>query len=494
MAVTAETERVADVRRYRFTVDEFARMGEAGIFTAEDRVELLDGEIVAMTPIGALHAGLVSRLNELIVTCLAGNAYVGIQNPVRLDHHTEPQPDLVVARRRTSFYTDRHPEPGDIFLVIEVADSSLRYGRLEKVPRYGRAGIPETWLVDVEAVAVTVYTDPGAYGYANRQVRHRGDEIIATRAPEIRFSVDDVFAYLTSSTASEPQDRTDRRGLTHSKTGRPPALIGLDVGFSTSRTSGVARLGVDGELRLGSATSTWASRSVVVGTERADIAAIDAPYTTAKPDQIRSCEHVFTLGRFQRRCKPALSHVPGTGRELRDAGWNTAQQLRPIVHQKRVGAEVKFPRVEDSNVVEAFPNAYLGVCVSDDMYDRMPRLRRGEKFDWLFDCWVERGLIGPVVERIALEQLAALEGRFNRNRQHDERAALVCVLTAAGVYTGNYTAVGNEAGGYFFLPPWHSWATWAREELDRQRAREPGLEAWISGSRYLNEDSLPSSS
>ena len=138
MAVTAETERVADVRRYRFTVDEFARMGEAGIFTAEDRVELLDGEIVAMTPIGALHAGLVSRLNELIVTCLAGNAYVGIQNPVRLDHHTEPQPDLVVARRRTSFYTDRHPEPGDIFLVIEVADSSLRYDRLEKVPRYGR--------------------------------------------------------------------------------------------------------------------------------------------------------------------------------------------------------------------------------------------------------------------------------------------------------------------------------------------------------------------
>ena len=210
MSVAAGPERVAEVRRYRFTVDEFARMGEAGLFTEADRVELLDGEIVAMTPIGALHAGLVSRLTELVVTCLAGKAYVGIQNPVRLDHYTEPQPDLVVARRRTSFYTDRHPEPGDILLVIEVADSSLRYDRLEKVPRYGRAGIPETWLVDVEAVAVTVYTEPGPHGYANRHVRHRGDEIIATRVPEIHFLVDDVFPCLTSSTASEPQtERTD---------------------------------------------------------------------------------------------------------------------------------------------------------------------------------------------------------------------------------------------------------------------------------------------
>ena len=494
MAVTAERERVADIHRYRFTVDEFARMGEAGIFTEDDRVELLDGEIVAMTPIGALHAGVVSRLNELIVTRLTGKAYVSIQNPVRLDRHTEPQPDLVVAQRRKSFYTDRHPEPGDIFLVIEVADSSLRYDRLEKVPRYGKAGIPETWLVDVDAIAVTVYTGPCPDGYANRQVRHGGDELVATRAPEIRFSVDDIFEYLRSSTASEPQDRTGRGGQAHSKTRHSPTLIGLDVGFSTSPTSGVARLGADGELRLASATSTWASRSLVVGTERADIAAIDAPYTTVEPHEMRSCERVFTLGKFQRRCKPGLSHVPGTGRKLRAAGWKTAQQLRPIVYQKAVGAEVKFPRVEDSNVVEAFPNAYLGVCVSDDVYDQMPRLQRGRKFDWLFDCWVKRGLFRRAVEKIALEQLADLEDKFNRNRQHDERAALVCLLTAAGVFTGNYAAVGSEAGGYFFLPPWHNWATWAREELDRQRAREPGLEVWVGGSRYLNEDPLPYSS
>ena len=193
MAVAAEPERVAEGRRYRFTVDEFARMGEAGIFTADERVELIDGEILEMTPIGALHAAVVSRLTELLVTRLAGKAYVSVQNPIRLGDHTEPQPDLVVARRRDSLYTDRHPEAGDIHLVIEVADSSLRYDKLEKVPRYGRAGIPETWLVDLEAGEITVYTEPGPRGYAKQQVRPRGSELAATRVPDLTISVDEIF-------------------------------------------------------------------------------------------------------------------------------------------------------------------------------------------------------------------------------------------------------------------------------------------------------------
>ena len=195
MAVAAaERERIADGQRYRFTVDEFARMGEAGIFT-EDRVELIDGEILEMTPVSALHAGVVSWLNELLVTRLAGKAYVSVQNPIRLANNTEPQPDLVVARRRKSFYTDRHPEPDDIHLVIEVAESSLRYDKLEKVPRYGRAGIPEAWLVDLEAGEIGIYTEPGPDGYASRQVRHAGDDVVTAAAdlPEIRFAVDECL-------------------------------------------------------------------------------------------------------------------------------------------------------------------------------------------------------------------------------------------------------------------------------------------------------------
>ena len=193
MPVAAARDRVADVPRYRFTVDEFARMGEAGIFTEDDRVELIDGEVREMTPIGSPHAGIVNRLTELLVARLAGRANVIVQNPIRLNRHTEPQPDLVVARRRDDFYADRHPEPGDVLLVIEVADSSLRYDRTEKTPRYGRAGVPETWLVDVEARTVTAYTEPGPQGYARQQVRRPGERLTAAGVPDFELAVDGVF-------------------------------------------------------------------------------------------------------------------------------------------------------------------------------------------------------------------------------------------------------------------------------------------------------------
>ena len=185
---------VPDIHRHLFTVDEFARMGEAGVFAEDDRVELIDGEIREMTPIGPTHAVVVNLLAELLITRLAGRAYVSIRNPVRLDRHTEPQPDLAVARRRLDAYASRHPEAGDLLLVIEVADSSLRYDRVEKVPRYGGAGIPETWLVDLAAETVAVYTDLGRAGYAREQVRQRGDTIAATGVPELRLHVDEMFA------------------------------------------------------------------------------------------------------------------------------------------------------------------------------------------------------------------------------------------------------------------------------------------------------------
>ena len=202
-----ERERAAHVRPYRFAVDEFARMGEAGIFTEDDRVELIDGAVLEMTPIGPPHAWIVGRLTELLVTRLAGRAYVSIQNPIRLDRHTEPQPDLVVARRRRSGYTDRHPDADDVLLVVEVADSSLRHDRDQKAPRYGRAGIPETWLVDPAVGTVTVCSDPGPDGYARAQVRRRGDGLrIALRraagegdrgpadgGPTLDVRIDEIF-------------------------------------------------------------------------------------------------------------------------------------------------------------------------------------------------------------------------------------------------------------------------------------------------------------
>lgn len=130
---------------HRFTVDEFARMGAAGIFTEDDRVELIDGEIRDLPPVGPSHAWIVNRLGEALITRLAGKAYVSVQNPVRLGPHTEPQPDLTVAARAGG-YADRHPAAADILLVVEVA---VHFDRTEKAPRYAQAGIPEMWLVDV---------------------------------------------------------------------------------------------------------------------------------------------------------------------------------------------------------------------------------------------------------------------------------------------------------------------------------------------------------
>lgn len=167
-------------------------MGEAGIFTEDDRVELIDGEIRDMAPVGPSHAWIVNRLDELLITRLAGKAYVSAQNPIRLGPHTEPQPDLAVARR-TFAYASRHPDAADVLLVIEVADSSLHFDRSEKAPRYGRTGIPETWLVDVEARTVTVYTLPGPDGYARERLVRCGDRIAATAVADLDIPVDDIF-------------------------------------------------------------------------------------------------------------------------------------------------------------------------------------------------------------------------------------------------------------------------------------------------------------
>ena len=182
-----------EVRRHRFTVEEYARMGVAGIFFEDDRVELIDGDVYEMTPIGPTHAGIVDELNELLVSRLAGKAKVRIQNPIRLGRHTEPQPDLVVARPRSSHYTDRHPEGDEVLLVIEVADSSLRYDREAKLPLYAKTGIPEAWLVDVTARTITVHTKPGADGYAVEQALERGQEVVSSSVADLHLSVDRIF-------------------------------------------------------------------------------------------------------------------------------------------------------------------------------------------------------------------------------------------------------------------------------------------------------------
>jgi len=150
---------------YHLTVDQFDRMVDTGILTSEDRVELLDGVLVAMTPIGDRHAGCVNRFSDLLNSRLTGRALIAVQNPIAVPG-SRPYPDITVLQRRADYYARGKPGPADIYLVIEVADASLAYDRGVKLPAYGRAGVPETWVVDVAGDVIISGRDPVRGGYA----------------------------------------------------------------------------------------------------------------------------------------------------------------------------------------------------------------------------------------------------------------------------------------------------------------------------------------
>jgi Uma2 family endonuclease len=138
-------------RPHRLTVADYRRMADVGILDGEARVELIDGEIIDMPPPGSMHAATVHRLMEIFTRAAGDTASVLVQNPVVLGEHSEPQPDLALLRRREDFYSEGHPRPADILLLVEVAASSLRFDRDKKTPLYAAHGIVELWLVDLGA-------------------------------------------------------------------------------------------------------------------------------------------------------------------------------------------------------------------------------------------------------------------------------------------------------------------------------------------------------
>jgi Uma2 family endonuclease len=166
--------------RRRFTVEEYYRMAEAGILRPDERVELLDGAIVRMSPIGSRHAGRVERLRDLLRDRAGGRARVRAQNPVRLSGYDEPQPALAVARVRADSYEGGHPTAAEVLLLLEVADTTLAPDRRRKLPISAAAGVREVWLLDVQGEAVEVYREPGPQGYAQQRLHRRSERV----APE----------------------------------------------------------------------------------------------------------------------------------------------------------------------------------------------------------------------------------------------------------------------------------------------------------------------
>jgi len=157
------------VRRHRLTVDDYHQMAGAGILADDDRVELIEGEVLDMSPIGSLHAALVAVLSQYLAQQAAGRATVWAQNPLHLDDTNEPQPDIALVTPRADFYASAHPGPADTFLVVEVAESSLAYDLGVKVPLYARHGIPEVWVVDAATRTTHRFLTPAADGYATRE-------------------------------------------------------------------------------------------------------------------------------------------------------------------------------------------------------------------------------------------------------------------------------------------------------------------------------------
>jgi Uma2 family endonuclease len=180
--------------RHRFTVDEYYRMAEVGILAPDARVELIDGEVIEMPPIGMSHAALVAFLTKRLVFACGDLAHVWVQNPLRLSQYTEPVPDLMVLAQAPDEYRRHRPLPDDALLVVEVAASSLRYDRTVKLPHYARHGVAEYWIVDVAGECIEVFTRPRAEGRfgAHAVVRDPGRRCLAAK-PEIAVDLAGLF-------------------------------------------------------------------------------------------------------------------------------------------------------------------------------------------------------------------------------------------------------------------------------------------------------------
>jgi Uma2 family endonuclease len=183
---------VAASRRL-FTVEEFHQMADAAILRRDDRVELLAGDIVEMTPIGSRHAACVSRINRLLSRRLGDAFIVRVQDPLYLDEHSEPQPDIAIVKARDDFYRDRHPRPDEVCLVIEVADTSAAVDRVDKVPLYGRSGIPEVWVVDLTMGRIDVYRGVTEAGYRHQDSIEQHGTLTPSALPGLQVRVQELI-------------------------------------------------------------------------------------------------------------------------------------------------------------------------------------------------------------------------------------------------------------------------------------------------------------
>ncbi len=183
---------VTQLLKRQFSIQDYHQMVVAGILSEDERVELIQGEIIKMSPIGIRHASCVNRLLKLFSQSLGDRATVIVQNPVVLNNFSEPQPDVALLKPREDFYATGHPQPQDILLLVEVADTTIESDRAIKIPLYASSGITEVWLIDVNEQVIEVFREPTDNSYQNIQKFLQG-EIFVQAFPDIRFAIERIL-------------------------------------------------------------------------------------------------------------------------------------------------------------------------------------------------------------------------------------------------------------------------------------------------------------
>ena len=169
-------------------------MAEAGVFAPDARLELIEGEIVEMAPIGSRHAGAVKTLNRLLVQRAGNGAVVSVQDPVVVADRSVPQPDLALLKPRDDDYSSSHPTAADVLLAIEIADTTLAFDVGTKVPLYARCGIPEVWVFDLNERAMRIYREPSANGYQKSFIVTNEERVQCVALPQVRVSARELFS------------------------------------------------------------------------------------------------------------------------------------------------------------------------------------------------------------------------------------------------------------------------------------------------------------
>jgi Uma2 family endonuclease len=182
-----------ETTRKRFTVDDYHRMAETGILSENDRTELIEGEIIQMSPIGDPHFNAVNRATMIFARGIGDRVVVSVQNPAVMDRHNEPQPDVVLIRPREGFYGSGKPDPEDVVLLIEISDTSLRFDQEVKLPVYARNGVREVWIVDLQDEVIRVHREPKGKTYTSIEIKQRNEQISPQAFPDFSVNVSDLI-------------------------------------------------------------------------------------------------------------------------------------------------------------------------------------------------------------------------------------------------------------------------------------------------------------